>query len=81
MQFRYNDVYSQNGTTLYTGEMEDQTGLNGNVSVDPHFEDAERRNYHLQPASPCIDAGIDVGLPYAGKAPDLGAYEWSPDLI
>jgi hypothetical protein len=25
-----------------------------------------------------IDKGIDVGLPYNGPAPDLGAYEYSP---
>jgi hypothetical protein len=29
----------------------------------------------LSPRSPCIDAGVDVGQPYSGKAPDLGAYE------
>ena len=27
--------------------------------------------------SPAVDNGIDVGLPYHGKAPDLGAYECS----
>jgi hypothetical protein len=30
---------------------------------------------HLAANSPLIDKGIDVGLPYAGKAPDLGAFE------
>lgn len=29
----------------------------------------------LAPGSDLIDAGIDVGLPYHGKAPDLGAFE------
>jgi hypothetical protein len=33
---------------------------------------------HLQPGSPCIDAGIDVGLPYLGSAPDMGAFEFEP---
>lgn len=28
----------------------------------------------LEPGSPCIDAGVDVGLEYDGPAPDLGAY-------
>ena len=27
--------------------------------------------------SPLIDAGIDVGLPYEGVAPDIGAYEFN----
>lgn len=29
----------------------------------------------LAPGSDLIDAGIDVGFPYSGAAPDLGAYE------
>jgi MYXO-CTERM domain-containing protein len=31
---------------------------------------------HLTAGSPMIDKGTDVGLPYVGKAPDLGAYEF-----
>jgi hypothetical protein len=30
---------------------------------------------HLASGSDLIDAGTDVGLPFAGKAPDLGAFE------
>ena len=30
---------------------------------------------HLAPDSALIDAGTDVGLPYEGSAPDLGAFE------
>jgi hypothetical protein len=30
---------------------------------------------HLSPSSGLIDKGVDVGLPYLGVAPDLGAYE------
>jgi len=36
-------------------------------------------NYNLQSGSPAIDAGIDVGLPYNGLAPDLGAFEYVPE--
>ncbi|PWN88024.1 pectate lyase [Acaromyces ingoldii] len=32
-------------------------------------------HYHLRPTSALVDAGVDVGLPYNGKAPDLGAFE------
>ncbi|HEX7412351.1 MAG TPA: choice-of-anchor Q domain-containing protein, partial [Bacteroidales bacterium] len=31
--------------------------------------------FHLKAGSPAIDAGIDVGLPYKGSAPDMGAFE------
>jgi len=30
---------------------------------------------HLAPGSDLIDAGVDVGLPFLGSAPDLGAFE------
>lgn len=33
----------------------------------------------LAPDSDAIDAGMDVGLPFAGKAPDLGALEYDPE--
>lgn len=31
---------------------------------------------HLGQGSPCIDAGVDVGVAYVGDAPDLGAFEF-----
>jgi len=30
---------------------------------------------HLKSTSGLIDKGVNVGLPFNGKAPDLGAYE------
>ena len=50
----------------------------GNISVDPQFVDPTGPDVHLQPGSPCIDAGVDVGLPYLGLAPDMGAFEFAP---
>lgn len=44
------------------------------LNVDPLFV-APPDDYRLDRDSPLIDAGIDVGLPYAGEAPDVGAYE------
>ena len=32
--------------------------------------------FHLEPDSDMIDKGVDVGLPYDGSAPDLGAFEF-----
>jgi len=34
-------------------------------------------DFTLLENSPAIDAGVDVGLPYLGNAPDIGAYESS----
>jgi hypothetical protein len=33
---------------------------------------------HPAPGSDLIDAGINVGLPFSGKAPDIGAFETTP---
>jgi len=42
----------------------------------PRFRDVTADDFHLKPTSPAIDAGVDVGLPYHGAAPDLGAFEF-----
>jgi hypothetical protein len=34
--------------------------------------------FRLKPGSALIDAGANVGLPYLGTAPDLGAFEFQP---
>jgi hypothetical protein len=66
-----------------TGESSDTLGTNY-VQDDPDFVNAGSRNYALQSASPCINAGTDVGLTtdYAGNPivgnPDIGAYEYQP---
>jgi len=46
------------------------------IIADPEFVDPANGDYHLQEGSPAIDAGIDVGLPFNGSAPDMGAYEY-----
>jgi hypothetical protein len=35
----------------------------------------------LKPGSDLIDKGLDVGLPYAGSAPDLGAFETGMPVV
>ncbi len=54
------------------------------LSLDPSPASAPRQAdgslpviefMHLASGSDLIDAGVDLGLPYKGKAPDLGAFE------
>ena len=47
----------------------------GDISADPMFVDIDKGDYRLRSGSPCVDAGIDVGLKYNGAAPDMGAFE------
>jgi hypothetical protein len=48
------------------------------VFDEPLFVDIEKRNFHPRKNSPAIDAGVDVGIPYYGISPDLGAFEFDP---
>lgn len=54
----------------------DANGSHNLNNVNPMFVNPGQIDFHLQSQSPCIDAGIDVGLPYNGSAPDLGCYEY-----
>jgi C1A family cysteine protease len=57
--FSYNDVYGHpNGNYLsWVLPTPDQTGVNGNISVNPLFADTDANDYHLLPESLLIDAG------------------------
>jgi len=59
---RYSNVWSGSGVD-YQGNISDQTGLNGNVSLDPKFADAAGGNYRLQYVSPMIDAADGTVAP------------------
>jgi len=45
----------------------------GGIKSNPLF--ISTTDFHLQSTSPAIDAGVNVGLPFSGNAPDLGAFE------
>ena len=56
------------------------TGYDQNsITADPLFVSSNPQvasDFKLQNNSPAIDAGIDVGFPYLGNAPDIGVYEY-----
>jgi parallel beta-helix repeat protein len=81
--FRFNNIYSPSGTT-YGGICADQTGTNGNVSVDPLFSNPADADYELQLNSPVIDVADTNNCPATdlrgmprpqGGACDMGVYE------
>ena len=50
-------------------DMPDPTGINGNISADPKLVDIVYGDVHIQPDSPCKDAGDDTAA-QAGR-PDI----------
>ena len=75
-------------TGIITSDRGTVTWGEGNIDTDPLFVDPENGDYRLQAGSPGIDAGtaffvwqgdtlVDLSaVDYAGRAPDLGAYEY-----
>ncbi len=63
--FQYNNVFAPSGTR-YGGVCTDQTGRNGNISVNPRFTDAVNGDYHLLGTSRVIDKGSN-SAPYLPK--------------
>ncbi len=70
----YNDVWGNNNNYWAETEGNCSPGT-GDLSTDPMFVDPFG-DFHLRRGSPGIDAGVDVGLKYHGKAPDMGAFEY-----
>jgi len=50
-------------------------GHSHDIAADPMWTAPATGDMSLRSGSPCIHAGTDVGLPYAGPAPDMGAVD------
>jgi hypothetical protein len=74
----HNLYYRTDGSTDLGFSLGEGEGI-----ADPLFDDLYGEDYHLQPESPAIDAGVNLGFSLdfdngsvpAGVAPDIGAYE------
>lgn len=90
--FNHNDVYGNTTANYSNGN---PTGQNGNISVDPLIVNGAGGDFHLQLASPCVDAGDSSQVPdlngvenqdvygagrFFGGAVDIGAAECYPTL-
>ena len=56
-----NNVYDNLGGN-YAGDMDDQTGINGNISEDPMFCDSPHGDYSIANLSPCLPANNGCGV-------------------
>ncbi len=70
--------YPFGACNLYDGGV---GAANQEFYADPLFANAAGNDFRLASGSPAIDAGTNVGLPYYGTAPDLGAIESAPSAV
>ncbi|MEP7255326.1 MAG: hypothetical protein ABI666_06090, partial [Ferruginibacter sp.] len=76
MMLTHNDAFNNgngNAPSWPGGNPANYTYTN-NIAVNPLFVGSGF--YTLQATSPCIDAGVNVGLPFNGAAPDMGYAEY-----
>lgn len=79
MRNHYNGAFYSSIAAWRTGVSQDANG----ISADPLFVN-ETSDWSLQSTSPCINAGVSVGLTrdingtLIVGAPDIGAYEFNP---
>ncbi len=91
LNMAYNDVQNEYWDFMFLGTV-DFIYEDTNIDTDPLFVDPDNGNYTLQPNSPLIDAGTALYIidgdtvvnlspdQYYGDAPDMGAFEFYPDL-
>ena len=83
--FSYNNVWGNHGGDYVW--MPEFTGIDGNISADPQFEDVIDMDLRIKADSPCIDAGdrayaalsqVDImgAQRHVGETVDLGAHEY-----
>lgn len=73
-----NDTWPKTVAQFNATDGDYENVINGNLNVDPLF--ISTTDFHLQSGSPAIEAGVDVGLPFTGSAPDIGAYAYSTSV-
>lgn len=74
MEIRYNNIYDNGAANVPTFlTTPTHYTYSNNVSIAPSFDSENKLLY----SSPLIDAGLNVGLPYVGAAPDI----WWKDTI
>lgn len=74
----FNDFYLVSAVLLEWGGTSSGTSVSNNLQVNPSVRlsgDRPFPYYGLASSSPMINAGYNVGLPYLGSAPDIGAFE------
>ena len=66
----FNNVWGNSG-----GNLDGVVDSAGGISSNPRLVDPAADRFDLGTSSPAINAGLDIGYPFSGSAPDMGAFE------
>ena len=80
----YNNLFYGNNSNTVLDQQNDppnekNTVESGNITEAPEIVGSGDRPFYYKASSRSaniVDSGVDVGLPYSGSAPDIGAYEF-----
>jgi len=73
---RWRGGTAKGGNDYFMGDLKAYQAKSGKEYHSLFADPKLTPKYTLQPGSPAIDAGIDIGYPYSGAAPDMGAFEY-----
>jgi hypothetical protein len=76
-QIELNGLPAANVSNNLCGSAGEGCAIVGN----PSFVNINGGDFHLNASSPAIDRGANVGLPYSGSSPDIGAYEYGASSV
>lgn len=76
VEFTHNNTFNTRGSATEDSGSGAFSNVFNNYNLDPSFD----VGYKLKSTSQLIDKGIDVGRPYNGSAPDIGAHEYGMDV-
>jgi hypothetical protein len=70
--------FAQTNFTIRYSDVGEAWPGEGNVTVEPNFQDVAGNDFRLRPGSPCIDAGLPAFLDPDGSTVDLGYLTFRP---
>ncbi len=62
------------------GEADVTENASNIIEFGPSFVSASNLDFRLKPNSPCIDGGTFIGFGFVGTRPDIGVYEFDPNI-
>ena len=76
---RWRGLVAKGGADFFINDLQAYQQLTGKEPHSIFADPMMNTNSTLKSNSPAIDAGVKVGYPFKGTAPDMGAFEFNSD--